>query len=331
MKCFKLIATNVDTRAIVEELTREAEAWFQQTGRQQGSFAQRHTNAIPLRGLRKSKVSGRRRRDVHESRYTGLSAKFPVTVAFIERFAREQGGTLGRAKLALLPAGKEVLPHVDRGEYYRRRDRYHLVIRSAEGSMLRAGGEEVRMRAGELWWFDNKALHSAANRSAEDRIHLIFDVLPNTPKAGKNTLPDPVAALQQARNIAEESAIEVLAAAVGTYTAICAKPEPWRRLLAKHGLEDAALRSPLSALAELHWPDVKPSKRRRYESALAWALAQIDMGLIAPDGVAAAIRKAGGIDALDVLWRNQPEDELYAELIAAEAARESGPHAPTTR
>jgi hypothetical protein len=34
------------------------------------------------------------------------------------------------------------------------------------------------MQEGELWWFDNKAVHEARNDGQEDRIHLIFDLLP---------------------------------------------------------------------------------------------------------------------------------------------------------
>ena len=85
-----------------------------------------------------------------------------------------------------------MFPHVDAGEYYRIRDRYHLVLRSALGSPLTAGEETVTMREGELWAFDNKARHEARNPSPEPRVHLIFDVLPppgrgffaRPPKAG---------------------------------------------------------------------------------------------------------------------------------------------------
>jgi hypothetical protein len=34
------------------------------------------------------------------------------------------------------------------------------------------------MREGAFWWFDNKQLHEASNDGDEDRLHLIFDVLP---------------------------------------------------------------------------------------------------------------------------------------------------------
>jgi len=58
----------------------------------------------------------------------------------------------------------------------------HLVLKSTAGSWLRAGDEEVTMREGELWWFDNKAVHEAWNKGG-DRIHLIFDVLSREKKA----------------------------------------------------------------------------------------------------------------------------------------------------
>jgi aspartyl/asparaginyl beta-hydroxylase (cupin superfamily) len=127
--------------------------------------------------LRKSCIGDSKRRDVHESRYTTLSRSFPSVVSFIEEFADDVGAKLGRAKIVRLPPGHRVLPHRDRGEYYARRDRYHLILQSA-GSWMRCGEEEVAMREGELWWFDNKEEHEARNESNRDRIHLIFDLEP---------------------------------------------------------------------------------------------------------------------------------------------------------
>ena len=34
------------------------------------------------------------------------------------------------------------------------------------------------MAEGELWWFDNDQMHEAFNDGGEDRIHIIFDLLP---------------------------------------------------------------------------------------------------------------------------------------------------------
>jgi hypothetical protein len=58
------------------------------------------------------------------------------------------------------------------------RNRYHLVLKSTHGSWMKAADEVNRMGEGELWWFDNDQPHEAFNDGEEDRIHMIFDLLP---------------------------------------------------------------------------------------------------------------------------------------------------------
>ena len=178
MKNFRLCAANVNVTPLLDEIAGVDGAWNDAVGRQEKIRVQREALSIPLRGLRKSAIAGRARRDVHESRWTTGSARFPLLHDFLTAFEAREGGALGRAKVVCLPAGRRVYPHIDRGEYYRIRDRYHLVLQSALGSPLKSGDEEVRMRTGELWWFDNKEVHEAFNDGDEDRIHLIFDHLP---------------------------------------------------------------------------------------------------------------------------------------------------------
>ena len=99
-----------------------------------------------------------------------------------------------------------------------------------------SGGETVRMQEGELWWFDNKAVHDAFNPSAEGRIHVIFDVLPARPAAGywpdiQTTRPSLITPVPPAQtspssisNIDYENEADAtggLAAANGNVGAIC--------------------------------------------------------------------------------------------------------------
>ncbi len=178
MKYFRRIKSGVDPKPFLDEIASVDGGWDVATGRQDKIAVQREALAIPLRGLRKSAIGDRKRRDVQESRWTTGSKRYPKARRFLKDFAREQGALLSRAKIVCLPAGKRVYPHIDRGDYYAVRGRYHLVLRSTKGSWLKAGDEEVRMREGELWWFDNKQLHEAFNDGDEDRIHMIFDLLP---------------------------------------------------------------------------------------------------------------------------------------------------------
>ena len=90
MKYFERLESGVDVAPILAEIEKQPDAWVQQTGRQDKGGVQRETAAIPIRGLRKSRIRGRRRRDVHESRYTGMSRDFPATTGFIRLVAFER-------------------------------------------------------------------------------------------------------------------------------------------------------------------------------------------------------------------------------------------------
>lgn len=183
MKYFRLVRSGIDPKPFLHEIASVDDAFGQVTGRQDKIAVQREALAVPLRGVRKSAVGDREPRDVHESRWTSGSARFPLARQFLEEIAQAEDSNLGRAKIVCLPAGKRVYPHIDRGAYYRARNRYHFVLKSTKGSWLKAADEEVRMREGELWWFDNDQMHEAFNDGDEDRIHMIFDMLPCS-KAG---------------------------------------------------------------------------------------------------------------------------------------------------
>ena len=178
MKYFRLIKSGMDVKPFLDEIASIPGAWELNTGRQDKIKVQREAEAIPLRGIVKSKIGDRKRSDVHESRFTTSSERFPLARAFLTAFAAEQNADLGRGKIVRLTAGKRVYPHIDQGEYYRVRDRYHLILQSALGSYMKSGDEEVRMKEGDLWWFDNNQMHEAHNDGDLDRIHIILDMLP---------------------------------------------------------------------------------------------------------------------------------------------------------
>ena len=178
MRYFKLIEKEYPVTPLLEEIASVENAWALNEGRQSKIKVQREAVSIPIRGLRKSKIAGRKKWDVHESRFTTISKQFPRIRSCLESLAQCLDGELSRAKVVRLEPGHRVYPHVDRGEYYRIRDRYHLVLKSEPGNYLKAGDERNWMKPGELWWFDNKATHEAENASNGSRIHFIFDLLP---------------------------------------------------------------------------------------------------------------------------------------------------------
>jgi hypothetical protein len=173
---FIRIYAHVDVQEMKREIQAQPELWEVGTMRQQRIPVQRETSSVCLRSASRAEASSVSIEDIHESGKTRLARRFPVTMHWIETFARLRGRELGRALLAKLKPRGRVYSHIDHGDYYRIRDRFHLVLFSACGSQMICGPREQLMREGELWWFDNKQLHEAFNPSDEDRIHLIFDL-----------------------------------------------------------------------------------------------------------------------------------------------------------
>lgn len=186
---FVCCAAAVDARAILAEVDARPDLWLRDTSRQRNVRCQRHTQSIFLRAAAKPLPPGAKNaNDVQECRTLRTAGHLPRTLAFCHETAVRAGGTLGRTMLVALLPGSRVYPHVDHGEYYRVRDRYHLVLKSRSGSRLTAGDETAVLREGELWVFNNKIRHAAWNDSGESRVHLIFDVLP---PAGGGYFADP--------------------------------------------------------------------------------------------------------------------------------------------
>lgn len=176
---FRLHKAGLNPVPFLAEVDRLDDPWSITTGRQEKIKVQREAKSLAIRGIRKSAIGERNRRDVHESRFTTIAKKLPSAVSFLQDFALEYGGVLSRAKIVCLPSGHRVYPHIDQGEYYAHRDRFHLVLQAQSGSWLKTGEELVEMQVGELWWFNNKLTHEAHNGGSEDRIHLIFDLMRN--------------------------------------------------------------------------------------------------------------------------------------------------------
>jgi outer membrane protein assembly factor BamB/orotate phosphoribosyltransferase len=176
MKYFKLIRSGINITPLLEEVQSQEDAWLIDTSRQDRIRVQRDTNTIFL-------CAAVPRPDLpinenQETRLTSVSKFFPKALAFMREFAEEMNCHLSRATIVRLKPRSHVFRHFDEGSYYFLRDRFHLVLQSATGSVLMSGGECLRMQEGELWWFDNKQYHESFNDSDDWRIHYIFDLLP---------------------------------------------------------------------------------------------------------------------------------------------------------
>jgi hypothetical protein len=163
---------------LTAEITRNESLWLVNQNRQQTVRVQQHTQSIFLRSALICNESNASLNNIPGSRETKIASQFPVTMAVLHRISLDLSSELCRALYARLKPHSMVYRHIDSGDYYRGRNRYHLVLISPSGSPMRAGSELITMAEGELWWFNNKLPHESMNESDGWRTHLIFDLLP---------------------------------------------------------------------------------------------------------------------------------------------------------
>jgi hypothetical protein len=88
----------------------------------------------------------------------------------------DEDGFIFRAILVLLPAGKEITPHKDKGESLAIPRRIHIPIYTNQECLFTVGETTKNLKEGEIWEIDNSGkMHSVSNKGSEDRIHLIVD------------------------------------------------------------------------------------------------------------------------------------------------------------
>ena len=92
----------------------------------------------------------------------------------IVKFMKRHFKNHSRCGFLSLPIGGEVGTHIDIGDYYLTRDRYHLSIQGTY--VYTVGDESVTVEPGTLLWFNNKLPHGTKNIGDCVRITFVFDV-----------------------------------------------------------------------------------------------------------------------------------------------------------
>lgn len=115
--------------------------------------------------------------DVHETQWYPAWDVLTEAHDIIFNLARVvKAERIGRILISRMAPGKEIAPHIDGGSCAAYYTRYQLPLQSLPGVIFRCGDEQVQMRGGEVWHFDNGVEHEVLNHSADDRISLIVDL-----------------------------------------------------------------------------------------------------------------------------------------------------------
>ena len=186
MKNFQLMAQGVDVMPLLLALKRNPDLWDQHTLRTTHPNSP-HTQVRDI-WLRFNDLKPYKHGedivgvlDQHESIWYPAIDVLPQARALIfALMARVEGERLGRVLITSLEPGKRIDPHPDSGDHARYFERYHIVIQANPGMMFRCGDEEVQMKMGEIWWFQNQIEHEVINNGSDARIHMIVDIKQTT-------------------------------------------------------------------------------------------------------------------------------------------------------
>lgn len=175
-RCHFFLLTAVEPDVFLAELAEVPDGDWEKNSRHKISV-QRETRSIEL-SVRATKCINNR----HDQyvRPSDNAEHFPYLMNWLRSFSSVAGrGTLQLARIVKLKPQGQVYKHVDRGLYYLIRDRYHLVLQSRSGSKMQCESQTCIWYSGQAWWFNNHVVHQAFNESGNERIHVIFDVLPH--------------------------------------------------------------------------------------------------------------------------------------------------------
>jgi Aspartyl/Asparaginyl beta-hydroxylase len=101
----------------------------------------------------------------------------PIVLDLMRRVAAHR---LDRLLVTRLRPGGRIRPHADdQGDYVHdpERCRYHVVLQGMPGSLYINGDETVCMLTGSVWVFNPLLVHEVVNNSADDRLHLLVDLM----------------------------------------------------------------------------------------------------------------------------------------------------------
>jgi hypothetical protein len=184
----KLLEADIPVESLVAKLEAQPERWRENTWRQdyvvkleRPISPQQDTEAVMFRWAPENTIESVR--DSLKVTMNKNVIEIPEILPALTSCMNACGATeLGRAFVAKLKVGGNVIPHMDFGMYADHFERFHLVLQSDPGNEFfvqdsMGHRESAYMKPGEFFWFNHKETHWAVNNSSRPRMHLIIDMV----------------------------------------------------------------------------------------------------------------------------------------------------------
>lgn len=181
MNNFKLIMTHIETHGLLDQIAQHPELWNTDDswtrGKQGGAIY--NTDNIVLRYNRSSDP----RAPAFDWDKPAFSILHEAQKIIFDLMRALPGEHLAKVIITKLRPGEHIAPHIDMlppgmAPYFQR---YQIPLSVSQGVAFWCGEEELYMRPGNAYWFNNQLLHSVINNSDEDRISMLTDIRPFIP------------------------------------------------------------------------------------------------------------------------------------------------------
>lgn len=104
----------------------------------------------------------------------GLMPKSKALVLWLQKlFGAPDFGSVFASRME---SGAVVREHADLGVYYENYHRCQVCLQAEDDTVFTCAGEDLVMKPGEIWVFDNTRPHSVRHRGNHDRVALVVDV-----------------------------------------------------------------------------------------------------------------------------------------------------------
>lgn len=173
---FKFVK-NYDVEDIENYIKDFSAEWYYDTTRQEMYEHHKFTNSYFLYEHSNEWVNG----DPYKTKLVCEDKRFMKLVSpIISDLEEIYNGRVGKALFINLVAGKKVEGHYDSGDYLGMARRTHIPIITNPDVDFIIEDETINMKTGECWEINNNRFHAVNNRSKNDRVHLLIDILPDS-------------------------------------------------------------------------------------------------------------------------------------------------------
>lgn len=176
---FRNVFSGINPGPLLEQIAANSQLWNSDdswTRGKDGSPIYAASNIV----LRYNKSSTPGLNDWDRPAFRILWAAQPIILDVMRAIPGEH---LGKVMISRLRPGEKIDWHIDlmppgMPAYFQR---YQIPLNVVAGVRFVVGGEELYMKPGTAWWFNNQMPHAVFNDSSEERISMFADIRPFAP------------------------------------------------------------------------------------------------------------------------------------------------------